>query len=88
MDQPTLDDSIENFDAWNVYLIEVTTEKNCGQMLSEAPGDNAMDGTRGAIGASGSITDFISRGVIYLREGIEINFLKSILLGRTFSSRR
>ena len=41
-DGPILDDLMENFDPWNVYLIEVTTEKNCVKLLTESPGDNPI----------------------------------------------
>ena len=34
---PVLNAIMSNFDAWNVYLIEVTTEKNCIKMLTEDP---------------------------------------------------
>eukprot|EP00173_Palmaria_palmata_P002723 Plantae.Rhodophyta-Palmaria_palmata.ctg2835.p5 GENE.Plantae.Rhodophyta-Palmaria_palmata.ctg2835~~Plantae.Rhodophyta-Palmaria_palmata.ctg2835.p5 ORF type:complete len:128 (+),score=15.29 Plantae.Rhodophyta-Palmaria_palmata.ctg2835:2329-2712(+) len=41
-DGPILDALMSNFDAWNVYLIEVTTEKNCTPMLTEDLGANAI----------------------------------------------
>lgn len=33
-DGPIFDDLMENFDAWNAYLIEVATEKNCVELLT------------------------------------------------------
>lgn len=36
-DGPTLDDLVENFVSWNIYLIEVTTEKNRLELLKSSP---------------------------------------------------
>lgn len=41
-DGSTLDDLMENFDARNVNLIEVTTEKNCREMLTQSPGEDLI----------------------------------------------
>ena len=41
-DGPILDELMNNFDAWNVYLLEVTTEKNCKEMLTQDPGNDLI----------------------------------------------
>ena len=39
---PVLNAIMSNFDAWNLYLLEVTTEKNCTEMLTEDPKDDPI----------------------------------------------
>lgn len=42
LDAPIMSAMMKHFDAGNVYLLEVTTKKNCKEMLTEEPGDDPV----------------------------------------------